>query len=52
LQVYDVLGKVIYETGLAGSNVSLHKADFDNGVYSYRVYDGGNIVSAGRFISN
>lgn len=52
LSVYNVLGELVYEKPNMGSQVTLDKKDFTEGVYSFRVLADGHTVATGRFIAD
>ncbi|CAN5693728.1 hypothetical protein BH11BAC1_BH11BAC1_06020 [soil metagenome] len=52
VQVYNVLGEVVYQLGNIGASIQLDKNEFPDGVYSYKVFEAGGTVAGGRFVTN
>lgn len=52
VKIYNVLGEEVYSVEHAGNAVALDKADFTNGIYSYKIFNAGKPVAGGRFVAN
>lgn len=52
VKIFNVLGEEVYSVEHAGNVVALDKADFANGIYSYKVFNAGRPVAGGRFVTN
>jgi uncharacterized delta-60 repeat protein len=50
--IYNVLGELVYSKSNIGSSVTLDKNDFADGIYSYKIFNSGRMVSGGRFVAD
>ncbi len=51
-KVYDVLGNEVFSKENVQSSVQLNKQSFADGIYTYKLFDSGKNISAGRFAVN
>ena len=50
IQVYNFLGRKMYEQTNISERTTINLADFNRGVYIYQLYDRGNkLIEAGKF---
>lgn len=50
IQVYNFLGRKMYEAVNVGQRTSINLSDYTRGVYVYQLYDrGGKMVESGKF---
>ena len=50
IKIYNVLGEVVYAAEHLSSDIKVNKANFDDGVYSFQMFDSGKMVAGGRFV--
>jgi hypothetical protein len=51
IKIFNVLGEVVYAADHISSNITLDKAEFNDGLYSFQIMDSNKVIASGRFVA-